>query len=269
MPIQVHPTAVVDPKARLEEDVFVGPFCVVGPDVRIGPRTRLRSHVSITGHTTLGSDNDLYPFVVVGSEPQDSGYHQEPTRVEIGDRNILREAVTIHRGTTKEDGLTRVGSDNFIMGGCHIAHDCKVGSRISMANGTVLGGHVHVHDFASLSGLVAVHHFCSVGSYSFVGGLSRINMDAPPYMLVEGHPMLIRSVNLVGLKRRGFTPLEIQSLTEAHRLIYRMRMAAPQAREILIDHDHWTDPIIKLFEFLDQQRTGRFGRAREQTRMAA
>lgn len=268
MAVYVHPTAIVDVDAVLEDEVHIGPFCVVGPHVSIGAGTQLKSHVSVQGHVRIGSNNIFFPFCLIGAEPQDKGYKDAPTWVEIGDNNTFREGVTIHRATEKEDGVTRVGSHNYLMGYCHIAHDVKFGSYITMANNTVLGGHVHVDDYAALSGMIAVHHFTSISSYAFIGGMSRITTDVPPYMLVEGNPSVVRCVNLVGLKRRGLTALEIKSLTEAHRLIYRVKMNATQAKEILASHDHLTQPAIKLFEFLDEQRLGRFGRARERFRAA-
>jgi UDP-N-acetylglucosamine acyltransferase len=270
MAANIHTTAIVDPSAQIADDASIGPFCLIGPYVSIGARSVLRNHVTVVGGVTIGEDNDIFPNCVIGCEPQDKGYRQSAkTRVEIGDRNIIREAVTIHRGTEKEDGVTRVGSDNFFMGGCHIAHDCKVGSHINMANCTLLGGHVHVHDYASTSGLIAVHHFTTIGSYSFIGGLTRIVTDVPPFMLIEGHPAVVRCLNLVGLKRRGFTANEIKSLSEAHRLIYRVKMHYAKAWEILESHGNLTKPVRVLFDHLSEQRLGRFGRGRERFRKAA
>lgn len=268
MAIHIHPTALVDPQAALDDEVHIGPYCVIGPGAFIGAGTVLDSHVTISGDARIGEENRIHPGCVIGAEPQDTSYRGVPTWIVIGDRNVIREGVTIHRATEKEYGITRIGSDNYIMAGCHVAHDVHVGSHVTMANATLLSGHVHVHDYASLSGMIGVHHFATIGSYAFVGGMSRISTDVPPYMLVEGNPAAVRCVNLVGLRRRGFCPQEIQSLVEAHRLLYRVKMAAAQARTILENHEHLTDPVRKLFEFLDRQRKGRHGRAREAERAA-
>lgn len=268
MAIHVDPTAIVDAKAVLDDNVAIGPYCVIGAGAFVGSGTRLHSHITIAGNVRLGHDNVIYPFCSIGAEPQDLSYRGSPTWVVMGDRNVIRESVTIHRGTEKEYGVTSIGSDNFFMVGCHIGHDCNVGSHIYMANNCVLGGHVYVQDYASLSGLIGVHHFASIGSYSFVGGMSRINMDVPPYMLVEGHPAVVRCVNIVGLKRRGFSAIEIQSLTEAHRLVFRNRMNAEGACKVLEDHGKLTEPAQKLFAFLSEQRLGRYGRGRERFRAA-
>ncbi|MFO0949497.1 MAG: acyl-ACP--UDP-N-acetylglucosamine O-acyltransferase, partial [Planctomycetota bacterium] len=258
----VHPNAVLD------ENVSIGPFCIVEEGAFIGSGTKLLSHVSILGQVRIGHDNVIYPQCIIGAEPQDTSYKGAPTWVVIGDRNILREMVTIHRATQKEQGITRVGSDNFIMAGSHIAHDVFVGNNVTMANNTMLSGHVHVQDFAALSGMIGVHHFVTVGSYAFVGGLSRIVTDVPPYMLVEGNPAEVRCVNLVGLKRRGLKPDEIQHLTHAHRLLYRMKMGVSQARNMLENSGEMSAPVQRLFEFLDHQRLGRHGRGRERRRAA-
>lgn len=268
MGVNIHPTAIVDPSAVLDENVSIGPYCIVEAGAFIGSGTRLMSHVCILGQVRIGHDNIIYPQCVIGAEPQDKGYRGSPTWVVIGDRNTLREMVTIHRATEKEQGITRVGSDNYIMAGTHIAHDAHVGSYVTMANGTMISGHVHVHDYASLSGILGVHHFVTIGSYSFVGGMSRVVTDVPPYMLVEGNPTVVRCVNLVGLRRRGLTYAEIQNLTEAHRLLYRVKMGAAQARTLLEANGALPEPTRKLFDFLDNQRQGRHGRARERLRAA-
>ena len=178
----------IHPRAEIDDDVEVGPFCVIGPNVRIGRGTKLENNVTLMGHVTIGERNHLFPGVVIGGDPQDLSYRGSDTQVIIGDDNLIRECVTINRGTEKEDGITQVGSHNFFMACSHVAHDCKVGNFVVIANGTMLGGHVHVHDHASLSGAVAVHHYASIGSYSFVSGISRVLHDVPPFMLVEGHP---------------------------------------------------------------------------------
>lgn len=266
MATQIADTAYVDPRAEIGDDVDIGPYCVVGPDVRVGRGTRLIGHVCLLGVTTVGEFNVISPFAVIGGDPQDVSYNGAPTRVEIGDYNIIRENVTVNRATEKEDGLTRVGSHNYLMAGAHVAHDCKLGDRITIANGTMLGGHVHVESHASLSGGVAVHHYATIGGYSFVGGQSRIVHDVPRFMLVDGNPSKIRCINVVGLKRNGISSAGIDALHEAHRLIYRAKMSAKQAADILESHGHLGAEVKSLLEFIEAQQEGKHGRARERWR---
>ncbi len=269
MTASIANNAWVDPRAVIEEDVQIGPFCVVGPDVSIGRGTRLVSNVNLMGRVTIGADNVLYPNVVVGAEPQDISYQGGDTRVEMGDRNTIREGVTINRGSEKEDGVTRLGDDNLLMANCHVAHDCKLGSHIIIANGTLLAGHVHVADHASLSGGCAVHHFVSIGSYSFLGGLSRALHDVPPFMLVEGLPARPRCINIVALKRNHFSPASIDSLAAAHRLLYRSKVGLAHATELLKAQGQLTDEVGRLLAFIEHQQEGRHGRGRESIRRAA
>lgn len=262
----VADTACVDPRAELADDVEVGPYCVVGPDAKIGRGSRLVAHVCVLGVTSIGEGNVIHPFVVLGGDPQDLSYKGSPTRVEIGDHNVLREAVTINRATEKEDGLTRIGSHNYLMGSAHVAHDCKMGDHVTMANGSMLGGHVHVESFAGISGGVAVHHFATIGGYCFVGGQSRITHDVPPFMLVDGNPSKVRCINIVGLKRRGISPAGIDALHEAHRLIFRGKMTLKHATEVLQAHAQLTAEVMRLLAFIQAQQDGKHGRAREKDR---
>jgi len=262
----ISPLEAVDPKAELADGVTVGPFCVIGPDVRIGSGTQVANNVSILGHVSIGADNAIFPNVVIGANPQDLSYKGDPTRVEIGDHNQFREGVTINRATTKEDGVTRIGNHNYFMANSHAAHDCKVGDFVILANGVLLGGHAHVHNRAIISGNVGVHHYVTVGMGSFVGGLSRIVHDVPPFMLVEGNPSVVRCVNLVGLKRQGLTSEEIASLSEAHRLIYRAKMGLKHAEQILTSHNHLTAQVRTLLAFIELQHKGKHGRQREGAR---
>jgi UDP-N-acetylglucosamine acyltransferase len=261
-------TACVDPRADIADDVEIGPYCVVGADVKIGRGTRLIAHVCVLGACAIGEHNVVSPFAVIGGDPQDVSYKGGMTRVEIGDHNMIRENVTINRATEKEDGITRLGSHNFLMAGAHVAHDCKLGDRITIANGSMLGGHVHVESHASISGGVAVHHFATIGGYSFVGGQSRIVHDVPRYMLVDGNPSKIRCINVVGLKRNGIGTEGIDALHEAHRLIYRAKMSVRQAAEILESHGHLVPEVQSLLEFIQAQHEGKHGRARERWRKA-
>jgi UDP-N-acetylglucosamine acyltransferase len=268
MTVQISPQAWVDPDAELEDDVEIGPFCVVGPNVRIQSGTRLLGSVTVMGHVQVGRDNVIYPHVVIGGEPQDISYAGSDTQVIIGDGNTIREGVTINRGSEKEDGITRIGNKNFLMACSHVAHDCKLGNSIIMANGSLLGGHVHVDDYASLSGAVAVHHYTTIGSYSFVGGLSRVLHDVPPFMLCEGAPARPRCINIVALKRHEFSTHVIDCLAEAHRLIYRAKVGLDPAREILRGNGQLVPQVNQLLAFVEGQQEGRHGRGREARRAA-
>jgi UDP-N-acetylglucosamine acyltransferase len=268
MPTHVEPSAVVDPRAELDDDVHVGPFCVVGPHVRIGRGTHLANQVTIMGRVTLGKENRLFPGAVIGADPQDISYRGSDTQVVIGDHNVIREGVTINRGSEKEEGLTSVGDGCFIMAGVHVAHDCRVGNRVIIANATLLGGHVHIHDDATISGGVAIHHFSTIGSFSFTGGLSRVLQDVPPYMLSEGNPSRSRCINIVALKRNDFTADTIRALGEAHRLIYRAKVGLDHARELLRGADLLVPPVNHLLSFLQNQHEGRNGRGRDRRRAA-
>jgi UDP-N-acetylglucosamine acyltransferase len=260
---KVHSTAIVDPKAWLDEDVEIGPYCIVSGGAVVGKGTRLISHVHLSGEVRIGTGNVIYPFSCIGAEPQDHGYDGSPTWVVIGNNNVFRESCTIHRATTKEAGVTTVGSNNFLMCGVHLGHDVMLGNHVVIANNTLVSGHVHIQDYAGISGAVGIHQFTTVGSYCFIGGMSRIPTDVPPYMLVEGSPMEVRCVNSVGLKRRGFTHDEIRSLNQAHRLIYRLHVPVATAREDLQRSNLFTGPVAELFRFLENQHSGRLGRGRE------
>jgi UDP-N-acetylglucosamine acyltransferase len=264
----VHPTAVVAPGVVLAAGVVVGPHCVVSGSAVIGRGTVLANHVTVLGHVRIGERNRIHANCVIGGEPQDVSYRGSPTWVEIGDDNVIREGVTINRGSEKEDGLTTIGNANFLMATCHVAHDCRIGDHVTIANGTLLGGHVRVHSRASLSGAVAVHHWATIGGWSFVAGLSRVLHDVPPFMLCEGSPARPRCVNLVALRRGGFTPAVIDALTEAHRLVYRARVGVDRARDILRSQGMLVADVVHLLDFLARQSGGRHGRARERRRAA-
>jgi UDP-N-acetylglucosamine acyltransferase len=262
-------TASVDPRAELADDVEIGPYCVIGPDVKIGRGTRLVAHVCLSGIISIGAHNVIHPFAVLGGEPQDVSYQGTPTRVEIGDHNVIREGVTINRGSEKEDGVTRIGSHNFLMATSHIAHDCMLGDHITIANGSMMAGHVHIESHANISGGVAVHHYATIGGYSFIGGQSRIVHDVPRYMLVDGNPSRVRCINIVGLKRRGIGPTGIDSLHEAHQLVFRAKMSVRHAADILESHGHMTPEVQSLLEFLAAQQEGKHGRGRERWRKSS
>ena len=268
MATSIANTAWIDPRAEIDDEVEVGPFTTIGPDVKVGRGTKIMNSVTLMGHVTIGQDNTIYPHAVIGGEPQDISYAGTDTQVIIGDGNIIRESVTINRASEKEDGITRLGDQNFLMAGTHVAHDCKLGSHIIIANGSMLGGHVHVDDHASISGGVAVHHYTTIGSFSFVGGLSRVLHDVPPYMLCEGSPARPRCINIVALKRNDFEPQVIDALAEAHRLLYRSKVGLDAAREVLRGNDRLVPQVNHLLSFIEGQQEGRHGRGREIRRAA-
>lgn len=229
----IHPSAVVDPGAELADDVEVGPFCVIGPDVRIGSGSVLAAHVVVAGPTVIGERNRFAAFGSIGGEPQDKKYAGEPTRLEIGDGNTFFEAVTISRGTVQDEGLTRIGDDNWVMAYVHVAHDCMVGDHTIMANNTTLAGHVMVEDHAILGGYTKVHQFCRIGAHAFCGMDCGITRDVPPYVMVSGHPAEPRGVNSEGLKRRGFSTEAQRAIRAAYRALYRSGKRLEEALTVL------------------------------------
>lgn len=238
--------AIVSPRAELAPDVSVGPFSVIGPDVRIGPGTWIGPHVVVNGPTTIGADNRIFQFASIGDAPQDKKYRGEPTRLEIGDRNIFRESCTINRGTTHDKGVTRIGSDNLFMAYAHVAHDCQVGSNTVFANCASLAGHVEIGDWVILGGLTAVHQFCKVGAHAFLAGGAIVLRDVPPYVMVAGNPAAPHAVNSEGLKRRGFTEEQIRAIREAYRRLYRSELRLSDAlahlQELALEH-----PEVRAF----------------------
>ncbi|HWF99398.1 MAG TPA: acyl-ACP--UDP-N-acetylglucosamine O-acyltransferase [Steroidobacteraceae bacterium] len=225
--------AIVSPRAELAADVAVGPFSVIGPEVRIGPGTVVGPHVVINGPTTIGAGNRIHQFASLGDAPQDKKYGGEPTRLEIGDRNVFRESCTVNRGTTHDKGVTRVGDDNLFMAYSHVAHDCVVGSNTVFANCVSLGGHVEIGDWVILGGLSAVHQYCMIGAHAFLAGGAIVTRDVPPYVMVAGNPGVPHAVNSEGLKRRGFTEDQIRAIREAYRLVYRCDLKLSEALERL------------------------------------
>ena len=272
MPVRISNLADVDSRATLSDDVEIGPFCVVGPHVTIGERTQLDSHVTIVGHSTIGCGNRFFPGAVIGGEPQDFGYTGSPTRLEIGDDNLIREGVTINRGADKEDGCTRIGNRNMLMANSHVAHNCHIFNDVILVNGVLLGGHVHVHDGAIVSGNTVVHHFSTMGTTSFVSGGCRVTIDIPPYMLASGNDSLaIKTINLVGMRRRGISEATIKVIKRAHRLLYREHKPLDAICEILYEELDGVFPIevTSLLNFVSQQQQGKFGRGRERFREQA
>jgi UDP-N-acetylglucosamine acyltransferase len=230
---RIHPSALVDPGAELDDDVEVGPFAVVGAGVRIGAGTRIHAHATLEGPTTLGRGNVVFPHATIGGPPQDKKYRGEPTTLEIGDGNVFRECVTVNRGTIQDTGVTKIGDDNWVMAYVHIAHDCRVGSNTILANTTNLAGHVELGDYVILGGCTQVHQFCKVGAHAMTGTGTILLHDVPPYVLATGNPSAPHGLNTEGLKRRGFEPDTVAMLRRAYRTLYRSELTLAQARERL------------------------------------
>ncbi len=261
-------TAVVDPRANIGNNVRIGHFCVIGPDATIGDDTIIEDHVVISGITSIGCNNHLFPGCVIGAHPQDTGYRDAPTRVEIGDCNTFRENCTVHRGTEKEEGVTRIGDNNYFMVGGHIAHDCHLGDRIVMANNGMLGGHVHIANDVTIAGGVGVHHFASIGQLAFISAMSRVLHDVPPYMIVDGQPAKPRAANVVGLKRHDFPHDDVQAVSKAYKLLYRARVGVQAARQELLESGPIRPVLKHLFDFIDHTSGGRHGRGRDRRNAA-
>ncbi len=218
---RVHPTAVISDKASIADDAEIGPYAVIGDDVAIGARTRIGSHVVVNGPTTIGVDNHIYQFASIGDDPQDKKYAGEPTSLVIGDRNTIREYCTLSRGTVQDQGVTRLGDDNWIMAYVHIAHDCVIGNKCIMANNATLAGHVHVGDWVIFGGFSGAHQFCQVGPHAFLGMYAGVNRDVPAYTVVSGQPAVPKGINSEGLKRRDFDGGQIRNIKNAYRIVYR------------------------------------------------
>lgn len=248
----IHPSAIIDDLAVVAEGVSVGPFCVIGPDVEIGTGTVIGPHVVIRGPTRIGRENRIFQFASIGEDPQDKKYQGEITRLEIGDRNVIREYSTVHRGTIQDKSVTRLGDDNLLMAYTHVAHDCVIGNGVIMANGASLAGHVTVDDFAILGGFSLVHQFCRIGRYSFSGMGSVISRDIPPYVMVGGSPTRPRGINSVGMERRGFDAESILQIKRAFKLIYKSRLKLEEAIESLTAMAEQSSEVIPLLEFLKQ-----------------
>jgi UDP-N-acetylglucosamine acyltransferase len=226
----IHPTAIVDSRARLAESVSVGPYTLIGPEVTIGEGTTIGAHCVIEGRTTIGRDNRIFQFNSLGAIPQDKKYAGESTGLQIGNRNTVREFCTFNIGTAQDSGVTRIGNDNWIMAYVHVAHDCQVGDRTTLANNTTLGGHVHLGDWVVVGGLTGIHQFVKVGAHAMAGFASAVNQDVPPFMMVDGNPLAVRGFNIEGLRRRGFTPARIAAVKQMHRLLYREGLTLDAAR---------------------------------------
>jgi UDP-N-acetylglucosamine acyltransferase len=226
----IHSTAIVDPRAELDASVSVGAYALIGPHVKVGAGTTVGPHCVIEGRTTIGRDNRIFQFSSLGAVPQDKKYAGEPTELTIGDRNTIREFCTFNIGVPGAGGITRVGSDNWIVAYTHIAHDCRVDDHTTLANNTTLAGHVHLADWVTIGGLTGIHQFVSIGAHAMVGFASAVSQDVPPYMLVDGNPLAVRGFNVVGLRRRDFSAARIASVKQMHRLLYRQGKTLDEAR---------------------------------------
>lgn len=263
---KIDATARVHPRAEIADDVVIGPYVIVDEHVRIGAETVVQSHCVVTGHTEIGARNHLYPFCSIGTPPQDHSYRGEPTRLVIGDGNHIREFVTMNAGTVKGGGVTIVGNDSLFMACSHVAHDCVVGDRVVMANCCLLAGHVKVEDGVILSGSVAVHHFVTVGAITMIGGLTPVTHDVPPYMMMMGEHSGPRAVNVIGMKRNGFSDNEIASVQKGFRLIYRSKKSKDEAEKELADQGLLTAAAKNFLGALRRAEAGKLGRYLEVTR---
>lgn len=246
----IHPTAVVDPAARIASGVIVGPYSIIGGHVEIAANCNVGAHVVIGGRTSLGANNRIYPFASLGLEPQDKKYAGEDTRLEIGNGNTIREYVTINRGTRQDAGVTRIGDDNWIMAYVHIAHDCRIADHCVLANNATLAGHVELGDYVTLGGSSLIHQFCRLGAHAFSAYGARINKDVPPFVTVSEGKARPRGLNAEGLKRRGFDEQRIRVLKEAYRLLYRSDLTLEHAIAALQDMDDGNDDVQQLIDFL-------------------
>ena len=255
--MSIHPTAVVDPKSKVDPSCEIGPYCVIGAEVEIGAGCRVESHAVIGGPAKIGAENHIFPFASIGMAPQDISYRGEPTRLEIGEHNVIREYVTINRGTVKGGGVTRVGSHNLIMAYTHIAHDCQIGDHIIMANAATLGGHVTVEDWATVGALCPVHHFVRIGKYAFIGGGTTITRDVLPFSKTSAERGThAYGMNAVGLERRGFTKERIRKIHHAYKLLLASRLNTSQALEKMKAEADRGEDVEMLIRFIEDSERG-------------
>jgi UDP-N-acetylglucosamine acyltransferase len=254
--MSIHPTAIVHPNAKLGAGVEVGPYSIVGEHVEIGDQTWIGPHVVVTGHTRIGRENRIFQFASIGEIPQDKKYAGEPTRLEIGDRNTIRESCTINTGTAQDVGVTRVGNDNWIMAYVHIAHDCQVGNNTIFANDTQLAGHVHIGDWVILGGFTGVHQFVRIGAHSMTGVGTKLVQDLPPYVMASGYPAAPHGINSEGLKRRGFSSESVMAIRRAYKTLYKSGLKLDEARAALEPEVAQVPELGPLVEFLAQAGRG-------------
>lgn len=260
MATSIHATAIVSPGAELADGVEIGAYSLIGPNVSIGPGTQVGPHCVIDGHTRIGANNVFYRFCSIGGMPQDKKYRGEPTRLEIGDDNMVREYVTLNTGTVQDVGATRLGNDNWIMAYVHVAHDCQIGSHTIIANNVQLAGHIHIGDWAVMGGSSAVHQFVHIGAHSMIGGGSAIRQDIPPYVIGAGDPFRPVGINSEGLQRRGYDADAVSALKECYKLLYRRNLTVEEAaaamRKLQEDRPHARDAIETLAAFLERAGRG-------------
>jgi UDP-N-acetylglucosamine acyltransferase len=252
----IHPTAIVDPGARIGANVAIGPYSIIGPDVEIGDNTEVGPHVVIKGHTRIGRDNHIFQFCSLGEIPQDKKYAGEPTRLEIGDRNTIREFCTFNLGTVQGGGLTSIGDDNWLMAYAHIAHDCHVGNKTIFANGASLAGHVTVDDWVIFGGFTGVHQFCRIGAHVITAASSLVLQDVPPYLMVAGNTAQPYGIHVEGLKRRGFTSEAISELKRAYRTLYKSGLLLEEAKAQLADQARTAPDVQRMVDFLASSKRG-------------
>jgi UDP-N-acetylglucosamine acyltransferase len=253
---EIHPTAIISPKAEIEEDTFVGPFCIIQDGAHIKRGSKLISNVIIEGNTEIGENCTIYPFTSIGLPPQDLKYRGEATGVKIGNNNTIREYITLHRASVGGDGLTTLGDNNFLMAYVHIAHDCKIGNSVIMANVATLAGHVVVEDHAYIGGLSAVHQFARIGAYAMVGGFSGVAQDIPPYMTASGPRAKLFGLNTIGLKRHGFSDSTINELKKAYKILFREKRTLKDAIKKIQEDLPYTDEIKHLIDFIQKNKRG-------------
>jgi len=254
--MNIHPTALVDPEAQLSEGVQIGPYTIIRPDVTIGENTIIGSHVVIDSHTDIGANCRIFQFSSIGAAPQDLKYRGEKTRVIIGDNNVIREFVTINRSTTADIGMTKIGNNNLLMAYCHVAHNCRLGNFIVMANAANLAGHIDVGDFAIIGGLSGVHQFTRIGTHAFIGGASAVAQDVPPYVTVSGNRAKLYGLNVVGLKRRGFSEETLSALRQTYRIIFRSSLILKKAIEKVRVEVPDLPEVKHMVEFIEQSERG-------------
>jgi UDP-N-acetylglucosamine acyltransferase len=252
----IHSTAIVDPGARIGANVAIGPYSIIGPDVEIGDNTEVGPHVVIKGHTRIGRDNHIFQFCSLGEVPQDKKYAGEPTRLEIGDRNTIREFCTFNLGTVQGGGLTSIGDDNWLMAYAHIAHDCHVGNKTIFANGASLAGHVTVDDWVIFGGFTGVHQFCRIGAHVITAASSLVLQDVPPYLMVAGNTAQPYGIHVEGLKRRGFTSEAISELKRAYRTLYKSGLLLEEAKAQLADQARTAPDVQRMVDFLASSKRG-------------
>ena len=247
---RVHPTAIVDPAAQVAPDAEIGPYAIIGPDVEISPGCRIGPHTVVTGHTRIGANCVIAQFASIGEAPQDKKYAGEPTRLDIGANNTIREFCTLNRGTAPGGGVTRIGDGNWIMAYVHVAHDCRIGSRSVFANNAQLAGHVHVGDDVILGGFTVVHQFCRIGAHAITGLGTIVLQDVPPYVKASGNPASPYGINAEGLRRRGFSPEAIIALKRAYRTLYRAGLSLDEAKRELTERARAAPELAPLLEFV-------------------